>query len=173
MKREELEKKVESLNLEDDFKKIIIENFDEETSFISGNTIAVVQDFGGAHPKRGWDVRIRSSVVHLFNKRGSYRYEFHPYFEYEDFPGGKTDRNPYMEVQKIVSVKGCHVTVKVAASVSNIEKVKCKKVVSTVRKRERGEREKFLDDSIEIKTRLAYEGDPRDFNFEKQPSGKY
>ncbi len=167
MKKEELVKMVESFD--NDSKKIIIENFDEKTSFINDDRIVVIQDFSGPHPTKGWDVRIRASVIHLFVGGKKYRYEFPPYFEYDDFEGGETRRDPYEKALRVVSVKNLCVTVEVDGIGSEKKKINCKEVLSFVRNRDKGERENQHDRSQELEIRLKYEGDPRDLDFKRSP----
>jgi len=145
----------------------ILESYNVEQSFKSQDKIVIVQDFSGPHITKGWDVRIKSSIVHMFANGKMYRYEFDPYYEYEDYEGGETFRRERFHAQKILSVAdGLSVVVKMnngsELPITLLEKF------SFVRKRKKGKKEKWHDDCFRLKTRLTYEGNPQDLNFDFQ-----
>ncbi len=145
-----------------------LKNFSPEKSFMADGVIGVIQNFGGPHPSKGWDVRISSSVIHVFANGKMYRYEFDPYYEYWDTPGGSTYHRDELEAKAIKSIS---VSKRISVEVEMVygqKSIFVSKVDSFVRSRLKGEKEEFYDESFRIWRRLTYEFKPEDLNFSFQ-----
>lgn len=91
---------------EDNLKLIveILKCYRPESSVLTNNIIAVIEEFSGAHPSRGWDVRVAYSIIHVIINGISYKKEFPLSYEYEDIPGGQTYHHNQHKVVKLLSV---------------------------------------------------------------------
>lgn len=133
--------------------------------------VAIIKNFSGPHSSKGWDVRISSSIIHLFVVNGThgkiYRHEFSPYYEYQDYPGGQTYWHEQYHAKKIQSIEliegKWNVTVIMEEGLP--QTITPYEAQSFERHYQQGEREKFFNTSMEIHTRLTYNGDPQDLDF--------
>lgn len=145
----------------------ILKEYKSENGLVGDNWVAFIHDFSGPHKTRGWDVKISCSILQFFRAGQMYRYEFDNYFEYEDFPGGKTFNYPKKMAVKVVSVDFENDNSKIKVEMKNGERqiIEPEKTEDFKRFYQQGKREKEYNRFFELFSRLKYEGNPGDLNF--------